>query len=258
MGPISHNFLQHALRIPQASPQMLVFETPSIAYVNSGLSCDTFNVIFIKDENITFDALKEVIDYYRSRQLEYCIWLTDDKLHAYGQINSPDLNQHFQKLSIERQNQEIGMVLDLNQYHPISSAQHQNIKLAESKADLMACANVIAENWTPADQNVIAYYQQTAESYLASDIEFLAYYEDGKAVSSVEIFPTNEKTVGLYGFATLESYRKKGIGSALFSYALNFAKAKGYEKIVLQASEDGIGIYEKMGFKRENIFFEYA
>ncbi|MCH2083103.1 MAG: GNAT family N-acetyltransferase [Saprospiraceae bacterium] len=251
MGPISHNFLQHAIRIPQGSPQMQVFEVPSIAYVDSGLSCDTFNIIFIKDENISFDALEKVIDYYRSKQLEYCIWLRDDRL-------SPNLSQHLQKLSIERQNQEVGMVLNLNQFHPISSVQHQNIKLAQSKVDLMACANVIAENWTPADQNVITYYQQTAESYLDSNIQFLAYYEDGKAVASVEVFPTNEKVVGLYGFATLENYRKKGIGSYLFSYALNFAKAKGYQEAVLQASEDGIGIYEKMGFKRKNIFFEYA
>lgn len=251
MGPIGYNFLQHAIRIPQESPQMQVFEVPSIAYVDSGLSCDTFNIIFIKDENISFDALEKVIDYYRSKQLEYCIWLRDDRL-------SPNLSQHLQKLSIEQQNQEVGMVLDLNQYQPTSSAQHQNIKVAQSKTDLMACANVIAENWTPADQNVIAYYQQTAESYLDSNIQFLAYYEDGKAVSSVEVFPTNEKIVGLYGFATLEDYRRKGIGSALFSFALNFAKAKGYKKVVLQASEDGMGIYEKMGFIRENIFFEYA
>lgn len=60
------------------------------------------------------------------------------------------------------------------------------------------------------------------------------------------------------GFATLKDYRGLGIGSALFTFALNDAKRAGYRHIILQATKDGLGIYQKYGFKTVTNYYEYA
>ena len=74
----------------------------------------------------------------------------------------------------------------------------------------------------------------------------------------VEIFASDRETIGLYGLATLLSFRGRGIGKALMTYALNLALRNGYQQAVLQASEDGIGIYERLGFREITTFYEYA
>jgi ribosomal protein S18 acetylase RimI-like enzyme len=51
---------------------------------------------------------------------------------------------------------------------------------------------------------------------------------------------------------------EKGIGSAMLTYALNLAQSMGYKNAVLQASQDGIELYKKMGFQTFTQYFEFA
>ena len=86
----------------------------------------------------------------------------------------------------------------------------------------------------------------------------LIYKYKGQALGTVELFPTDDKTIGIYGLATLANHRGQGIGSALMTYALNLANDQGYQQVVLQASADGEGIYKKLGFTPYTTYFEFA
>jgi predicted acetyltransferase len=57
------------------------------------------------------------------------------------------------------------------------------------------------------------------------------------------------ETVGIYDVATCNAYRRRGIGSAMFQYLLKDAYTCNRRFCVLQASEDGLGIYVKAGFR---------
>jgi ribosomal protein S18 acetylase RimI-like enzyme len=50
--------------------------------------------------------------------------------------------------------------------------------------------------------------------------------------------------------ATLDEHRQKGYGSAVTKHCINAAHQKGITNIVLQASQKGVSIYEKMGFDK--------
>jgi len=54
---------------------------------------------------------------------------------------------------------------------------------------------------------------------------------------------------GIYAVSTLPEARNKGIGSALTIVPLRHAVERGYRIATLQASEMGLPIYEKIGFK---------
>jgi GNAT superfamily N-acetyltransferase len=251
---IQQNFTEHALRIPGVTKGMRVFRKTHLCYVDAGLSCDTFNIIHItQGEGLGLEEIREAVGYFGERELAYCIWITTENL-------TEQVQDHFNSLQLERKNAEPGMVVDLSLYEPVLRENHAQIVVAGDAVTIADFAAVIAANWVPPDHNVRLYYERTADAYLsaASKAELLVYYEGGKPVATVEIFATDADTVGLYALATDADHRGKGIGSSLMYFALNRAKEKGYRQVILQASEDGIGIYRKLGFQEYTGYYEYA
>ena len=250
---ISNNFQSHATRIPTLSEDMQVIESQHLIYVDSGLSCDTFNILYINHPELSESEMSKALDHYQNNNLDYCIWINKENL-------SPQIQHIFEAFDIKEQASEVGMGLDLTDYQPIFDERHKNIQLVTTKEQLETYARVIAENWSPPDQNVLQYYDLTSKHYLnpANSIQLLIYYHEGQPASCVELFPTDKKTIGFYGFATLEKFRGQGIGTTLLAFALNKAKESGYKNAILQGTEDGLNIYKKMGFKDYTMYYEFA
>lgn len=251
---IQQNFTEHALLIPGETKGMRVFRQPHLCYADAGLSCDTFNIIhIIHGEGLLLEEIRDALMYYKERNLAYCIWISEENL-------TEQVLDYCKTLQLERKNAEPGMVMDLSLYQPVLRENHSQIVVASDAYTIADFAEVIAANWTPPDHHVRLYYERTAGTYLAAAnrVELLVYYEDGKPVATVEILATDADTVGLYALATNALYRGKGIGSSLMYFALNRVKEKGYRHVILQASEEGIGIYRKLGFEEHTVYYEYA
>ncbi|MEA2647313.1 MAG: hypothetical protein QOE92_2396 [Chloroflexota bacterium] len=58
-----------------------------------------------------------------------------------------------------------------------------------------------------------------------------------------------EGVVGIYGMWTADRHRRRGLATAILHLALAEAAGEGLEYATLQASELGIGIYERSGFR---------
>lgn len=193
------------------------------------------------------------VKLFKDSELEYCIWVTSENL-------TPRVEQFFSANSISKQNEEIGMVLDLANYVPVQNEHHQSISVVSSKESIEAYARVIARNWHPIDQNVLKFYDLTSGNYLAESekITLLLHLEKDEPVATLEMFEDEEGIMGLYGLSTVSNYQGIGIGSSMMSFALNRAKELRYEQVVLQATEDGIEIYKKYGFVPITTYFEFA
>lgn len=250
---IANNFSMHAWKIPSQVEGMDVVHNDHITYVDSHLSCDTFNIIYIKSGATTTKEIQEVIEHFQFNKRDYCIWIAKENL-------SLSVKSSLETLGINCQASEEGMILDLDKYQIVEHQNHSNIEEVEKEDGLKEYAEVIAANWTPPDHNVITYYHQSSSSYLNPEnrIVLLTYYHEGVPASTVEMFPTDENTIGLYGFTTLEAFRGKGIGTTLMTYCLNKAKELGYKQVILQGTEDGLGIYQKHGFEVFTTYYEYS
>lgn len=251
---IDRNFHLHACIIPDQTAGMKVMHLGHLTYVDSGLSCDTFNIIHIfRGSKLTKVELTDAVDYFRECSLAFCIWVSKENL-------TNNVKRYLKDLSLSRQNEEMGMVLSLKTYTPIPEETSKKIITVNNRDQLSDYAKVIAENWTPMDENVLRYFEITSENYLKKNnqILLLIYYHNDQPVATVEMSPTDHITVGLYGVATLAAFRGRGIGSSMMTFALNKAKQLGYSKVILQASEDGIGIYKRLGFMEQTSYFEYA
>lgn len=89
--------------------------------------------------------------------------------------------------------------------------------------------------------------QATTPEPGASFHRFLAYLDDKPVATSALILYAG--VAGIFVVATLAEARRKGIGSAITTYALEYARTQGYRVAMLQASEMGFPIYQKIGFR---------
>ncbi|HEX2536524.1 MAG TPA: GNAT family N-acetyltransferase [Chitinophagaceae bacterium] len=250
---IENNFDLHARYIPGRTPGMQVRENEWLSYTDSGLSCDTFNIIHIRTgAGLPASVLEEAVHYYRQRAAAFTLWVSSAQLN-------PSLEALLMESGLQRANTEPGMVLNLASLSLQEETHPHDLRLARTPQEISDFAEVVAANWNPPDLNVRAYYEQTTPSFLRNEhgIRLALCYLDAKPVSVIELFPSDNETVGLYSLATLESCRGKGIGSALLRFALRIAQTEGYRTALLQASEDGIGLYRRLGFAEQCVYYEY-
>lgn len=98
----------------------------------------------------------------------------------------------------------------------------------------------------------------TAERLLAPDAPqwFYVGYLAGQPVAASEL-TIGGWVVGMYNVCTLEAYRRRGFGMALTLRPLLDAREAGHGVGVLQAAEQGVGIYERIGFRSFGGITEY-
>lgn len=82
----------------------------------------------------------------------------------------------------------------------------------------------------------------------APGLDCFVGYADGKPVATSTLVCTGQ-TAGVYNVATIEGQRGRGYGEALTAHAALDGAARGCEVSVLQASEMGRPIYERMGYR---------
>ena len=98
--------------------------------------------------------------------------------------------------------------------------------------------------------------------------DFFAYLalDDGKPVSAVYLLiierPANlsfitGKTGILLNVYTIPGYRKRGLASVLLNMAIEHAKTFNVSNIELQATDMGIPVYEKLGFRHKQSQYTY-
>lgn len=85
---------------------------------------------------------------------------------------------------------------------------------------------------------------------------FLAYV-DGEPAGTSSVCVTDE-IAGIYGVATLEAFRRRGVASALTAAALQEGARKGCVIGALQPSDMGRPVYQRMGFHPSALFMQFA
>ena len=73
-------------------------------------------------------------------------------------------------------------------------------------------------------------------------------YLDGVPVATSSLYPA-AGVAGIYDVATLPEARGKGIGAAVTAAPLLEARAEGYRAAILQSSDMGFSVYQRLGFR---------
>ena len=236
---INNNFLHHATFLQSRTPSMQTLHGSGLSYADSGLSCDTFNILYITDAN-TFNAadFHKAVQHYNAKQFDFCVWINEENL-------SSSVRNALENANLHEAGNEPGMIIYLDEYNAEGDIRKLNT--------LDDFAKLVAQNWQPPDQNVIEFYSKVKPT----DAEYFASYVDDEPVSVIELFPDTPTNAGIYSLYTLPGFRGKGIATNLMKHCLHHLKSKGYITATLQAADDGLNIYKKLGFIPATRFYEF-
>ena len=253
MNILLKNFDSHISSLPYRTKGMFVNKKSNFTLVDSGLDSDTFNIIHITNgHHISEFELQAAVHHFEDKGRKYTIWIAKNQLKE--KVKSILAIQGLQSLDSTP-----GMKMELKNYLPEINPLAKDIRLVTTAEDLKSYVKIIADLRSPSDENVADYYHQVSRLILEKQlpIHYVLYYHDDTPVAGVEMCITKD-TIGIYGLATVKSYRKQGIGTALMNYSLAFGKSKNLVNAVLQSSKPGNGIYKKLGFKIMTEYFEYG
>ena len=113
--------------------------------------------------------------------------------------------------------------------------------------------------WQPPDPAVPVFYKSAVPVLLEDrcPMKLFVGYLDDEPVASSELFLSG-RIAGLYSVCTRRECRGRGIGSALTWVALDYARCRGIPTAVLQSSNDGKGLYTRLGFSVYCDFAEFT
>jgi GNAT superfamily N-acetyltransferase len=249
------NLALHMGWVQQRTPGMRVEADAHLTLIDSGLACDTFNIVCrtrLPEESLR-ERIAEAVGYFRAVRRPFCWWVGPSDRPLY-------LGQALKEAGLAEKESEAAMTADLyaiRKADPLPPGLR--IERARSPEQLRDFAFVLAANWTPPDPDAPRFFVAAAPVLLQPGCPMWLYvgYQDGEPVAICEL-TEGGGVVGLYNVCTLEAHRRKGIASALLMHSLREARERGWKTAVLQASVYGQGAYARLGFRVTGRFTEYA
>ncbi|MGK4006899.1 GNAT family N-acetyltransferase [Sorangium sp. So ce1036] len=248
------NLVVHAGWVHERLAGAHVARGGGLVLVDSGLPCDTFN--FVLRARLPAAEAREraeqAIAYFRRAGRPFSWWVgpADEPAH---------LGELLCAAGLEAAESELGMAADLEALRaPPPAPRDLEIRRARTPAEVRDFARLNAANWTPPDPYVMQFYEMATPALLseASPLWLYVGYLGDTPVATAEL-TVGGGVVGLYNISTLAPYRRRGIGSAMTLRPLLDARAAGFRAAVLQASEDGAGVYARVGFVATGRITEY-
>ena len=239
------NLVTHASWVHEHTPGMRVLDAHDLVLVDSGLPCDTFNVVC--RARLALDTAPErvraAVDYFTEVSRPFSWWLTPG-------AQPPELDTLLRDAGLQRAETELAMAADLaTLLHGDTSPNGLEIRRVRTIAQLGEFARIIAPQATSPEPDELRFYERAAPALLAADAPLWFYLGtlNGISVATAEL-TLGGGVAGLYSIVTLESYRRRGFGTAMTLQPLLDARAQGYTTSILQASDDGARVYERLGF----------
>jgi GNAT superfamily N-acetyltransferase len=247
-------FVTHATWVPARTPGMQVQADAELVLADSGLPCDTFNMVCRArlDDASAQARVRGAVAHFREARRPFSWWVGPaDRPRALGAL--------LEDAGLAPAERELAMAMELSALtadEPAPAAL--SIVRVRTPAALADFAAVMADNWTPPDPDVPRFYAEGAAALLAPECPQRLYvgHAEGTPVAAVEATIAGS-LVGLFNVATRTAWRRRGFGSAMTVHALREARTEGVRTAVLQASADGAHVYARIGFSPFGEVTEY-
>ncbi|MBP9842256.1 MAG: GNAT family N-acetyltransferase [Simkaniaceae bacterium] len=232
---------------------MEIVVEPDVTVVRSSIPDDTFNYVIsahFQEENAT-SRVTHILSLFKKLNLPFSWWVSE--------LDTPSfLGDILLSEGLTRKEEDIGMYAELLHLEIPPITPPLSFQRATSLTHLKQFADVItAIGGSPQSFDLI--YSKLPRVLNSEDSSFsmhIAYLDNIPIVTGILV--THANVAGIYYIATIPEQRCKGFGTAMMYHLLGLAKEKGYFIATLQASAEGLSLYERLGFKRCSQFIEYS
>ena len=177
-------FVTHATWAPMRTAGMLARVAPDLVLADSGLSCDTFNIVCRARLAAAggMQRCRDAVAHFHGARRPFSWWV--------GPADEPQgLGTMLEAVGLERAETELAMAMRLDKLpgrHP--EVPGLEVRRVRTTAQLESWAQVTASNWTPPDAGVLSFYRLTAPALLDPDAPQWLYLGllDGAAVATAE------------------------------------------------------------------------
>lgn len=240
-------------RLVAGSPHAETVEAPGFLRLRTAIPHPNFNFVLVSapPDGSAEERARAAVEYFRSRGVKSFFWWLDPGVPAGTW--SPILSEL--GFVLDAKLPGMAMVLD----DPAAGAERWmaeakrregiEIRRVETSAELRRWTELFAAGYGLPPSVAPPLFEiydglhgpnTPLESYFA--------YRDGKPVATSTVF-YGQGVAGVYDVATLPEARGKGIGGAVTMAPLHEARSRGYRVGVLQSSDMGLRVYERLGFR---------
>jgi ribosomal protein S18 acetylase RimI-like enzyme len=162
---------------------------------------------------------------------------------------SDEVRDQLERHGLQPQGRAPAMLMDLSQLPPPPRIDGLKIETVEGRSGRYNWAWLTSDAFELGQEVRAAMSQCEAaipESEFASQPRYTGFL-DGKAVA-VSSLVMAANLAGIYAVATLSEARNRGIGTAMTLHAMEEGQKSGAKSAVLQATDVGRPVYEKIGF----------
>lgn len=226
-----------------SSPTGIVTEQPDRILFEEGVRSRWVNGVLyagFTSENMV-DKVEDVVAYFRKKGLPITWYV--------GPSSTPStLGEHLEMRGFTSDWALRGMALELGAVLRKETPAGLEIQAVQSPESLQTCTDIAAKSYG-FDETASRLFKKTYLNFGSSPHKrwFRGTMRDEPVAASLLVLHGGLAVVWLV--ATLPEERGKGIGTAMTLEMLLLAKELGYDYAVLQASESGLPVYERLGFK---------
>ena len=149
---------------------------------------------------------------------------------------------------------EKAIVYDLEQKAPFNTKQNLKLTTVKTKEDLRLWGRIASQIYESWDTDSI--YESFKTDIRKKYAAYFIFYK-GKTPVGVSQVIRGAGYSAVYWIGVLDKYRKQGFGAELTKQTINYEIVNKRTKFLLTASEIGLKIYKKLGFKPLETFYEY-
>jgi ribosomal protein S18 acetylase RimI-like enzyme len=232
-----------------------VRELPGVSIASAGVAFQMFNAAFLSGPVLTEADLARCVLLpslqFNTRGLEWSFWVCEDWLAPKAQRR---LRQVFERHGLRRTTGLPGMVTGkiLPPAKALPEVEVRRVRNHLTADDFRGIGSVCFH--VP-----IAWFNEVFDQNSVWE-RFAAYvgYVDGEPVSTAATVACGD-TIGVYNVATLPDHQRRGYGETVMRQALAEAERERPSRaVVLQSTEAGLRLYERMGFRTVAHFSVYA
>jgi GNAT superfamily N-acetyltransferase len=237
------NFVAAGMAIAAGVPGSLVRLDGGIALIATGLPIRFFNQVVVVAPSPDAEALRTAVDAVRERHSRFVVLLR----RGIDSALVPDMAT-LGLVESSSSGPMPGMAL-----HPLpdvpptlTGPEDHEIRLVADLAGLVDHRGTAAAGFGMPDAVAdMAMHDGLLER---ADCAIYVGYSAGMPVTTGLAIRTG-RTIGVYNIATIEAARRRGLGSLMTARITADGRANGCDVAILQASEMGLSIYERLGYR---------
>ena len=147
------------------------------------------------------------------------------------------------------------IVYDLEKKTPFETSEKLTLKTISTKEDLMHWSIIASKIYNECDADFL--YESFKMDIGKKHATYFIFYKENKPVGVSQVI-RGAGYSAVYWVGVLDEYRKQGYGTELVKPSLNYEISHKRNKFMLTASELGLIINKKLGFKTMDVYNQYS